>query len=217
MRYNLVIFDLDGTLLNTLDDLADAGNRTLTEIGLPTRPAEEVRAMIGGGVGRLIRRLLPEDTEEAAVQDVIRRFKANYAERVNVHTAPYPGIPELVRALRACGIHTACNSNKLDAATQLLCRAHFGDDIELALGERDDIPRKPAPDGALRIMRALGAEPSRTLYVGDGDADILTAQNAGVDCAWVTWGYRRREEFEGLPISRAFDSAEALQRFILEN
>ncbi|MBO4297911.1 MAG: HAD family hydrolase, partial [Clostridia bacterium] len=147
---------------------------------------------------------------------ILRRFKALYGEHVNDRTAPFDGVPQLMRALRDAGIHIAVNSNKPDPATKLLCRAHYDGVVELALGEQPDIPKKPAPDGAFSIMRAFGAAAGRTLYVGDGDADLRTAENAGIDCAWVCWGYRRRAELEGLAIPHAFDSPLSLQTFILE-
>ena len=216
MKYDLVIFDLDGTLLNTLDDLADATNRALLEAGFPPRTTEEVRRFVGNGVARLIMRAVPEGTDDDTIQAVLARFKAIYTENVNVRTRPYPGIHEMLNALKAAGIKTAVNSNKVDNATQLLCAAHFGDEIALAMGETAGIPKKPAPDGAQTIMKALGVQPARTLYVGDGDADILTAQNAGLDCAWVSWGFRRREELTGLHMPPSFDTAEALRQYIME-
>ena len=217
MKYDLIIFDLDGTLLNTLDDLADACNAALREAGFPERDREDVRRFIGGGVARLIRRALPEDADDAAADRVLARFKAIYIENVNVKTRPYPGIPALLSALRERGIKTAVNSNKVDAATQLLCADHFDGLIDLALGETAGIPKKPAPDGARHIIATLGAAPGRTLYVGDGDADILTAQNAGIDGAWVSWGYRHRDELEGLELPVSFDTVEALGAYLLEN
>lgn len=215
MRYRLVIFDLDGTLLNTLDDLADACNAALAEAGFAARTLDEVRRFIGNGVAKLIQRAVPEGTDEAAIRRVLDRFKAIYIEHVNVITRPYDGITSLLTALRAAGIRIAVNSNKVDAATQRLCEIHFGDLIDLALGERKGMPKKPAPDGARYIMDSLGIDPANTLYVGDGDADILTARNAGIDMAWVSWGFRRREELDGLDIPRTFDSAGALEDFIL--
>lgn len=216
MKYDLVIFDLDGTLLNTLADLAYAANAALQEYGFPTRTTEEVRTFIGNGVARLIRRAVPEGTSDETIADVLKRFKAIYTENVNVHTVPYPGIPELLDHLKAAGIKCAVNSNKVDNAVQLLCDAHFDGRFDLALGEREGIPKKPAPDGAQYIMRALGITPERTLYVGDGDADLLTAQNAGIDCAWVSWGYRRREELTGIDIPYAFNSVKQLKQYILQ-
>ena len=216
MKYELVIFDLDGTLLNTLDDLAASANRALARAGFPTRSTEEVRRFIGGGVSRLIHRAVPEGTPERVCEAVLADFKRDYTENVNVRTRPYPGITELLVRLRSASIRTAVNSNKVDNATQLLCRAHFEGLLDMALGEVAGIPRKPAPDGAQRIMEALNVAPEKALYVGDGDADLLTAQNAGIDCAWVSWGYRRREELEGLDIPRAFDDVDSLSDFILE-
>lgn len=215
MKYELVIFDLDGTLLNTLEDLAAAADYALSRAGFPLRSREEVRRFIGNGVARLIRRAVPEGTTDEVCRSVLEDYRAYYAAHVNVHTRPYPQIPELLADLHAAGIGVAVNSNKPDAAVQALCAAHFDGLFDLALGERADIPKKPAPDGALKLMRALNAAPGRTLYVGDGDADLMTAQNAGIDCAWVSWGYRRRDELAGLDIPRAFGNARALADFIL--
>ena len=215
MKYDLIIFDLDGTLLNTLDDLADACNAALQEAGYPARSRDDVRRFIGNGVARLIRRALPESAGDDISERVLARFKAIYMEHVNDKTRPYPGITELLRTLREKGVKIAVNSNKVDAATQLLLSGHFPGLIDLGLGEQPGIPKKPAPDGARRIMSALNIQPARTLYVGDGDADILTAQNAGIDCAWVSWGYRRRDELEGLELPQTFDTVEELKACIL--
>ena len=215
MRYELVIFDLDGTLLNTLGDLTDATNAALGEAGFPARTEEEVRAFIGNGVARLIDRAVPEGAGGDTAAKVLKRFREIYIQNVNVRTRPYPGITALLDAMKRRGVIAAVNSNKVDAATQLLCRDHFDNRLALVLGERQGIPRKPAPDGARYIMETLKTPPERTLYVGDGDADLLTAQNAGIDCAWVSWGYRTREELAGIEIPRAFDSVEELKQFIL--
>lgn len=215
MRYDLVIFDLDGTLLNTLDDLAAAANAALAEFGFPTRETEEIRTFIGNGVARLIRRAVPEGTSEETIPAVLNRFKEIYVQNVNVATVPYPGIPELLRDLNQAGLRCAVNSNKVDNAVRLLCDTHFGGLLAMALGEREGIPRKPAPDGARFIMDALGVPAEKTLYVGDGDADLRTAQNAGIDAAWVSWGYRRRSELQGIAIPHACDDVDGLRRVIL--
>lgn len=215
MKYDLVIFDLDGTLLNTLDDLTSACNHALAGFGFPTRTPEQVRLSVGNGAARLMRRSAPEGTPEDALDRLLTDFKAYYAQHVNEATRPYPGIPELIAALNARGLRVAVNSNKPDAATQALCDAHFGGALAMALGEKGDIPKKPAPDGARRIMDALGVAPARTLYVGDGDTDLMTARNAGIDAAWVSWGFRKREELGDLPVPHAFDTAQALCDFIL--
>ena len=215
MKYNLVIFDLDGTALNTIGDIASAINGALRAAGFAGHAMEEVRRSIGGGVGNLVRLSLPEDAPESVYREILSDFSERYSKNLDVLTAPFDGIVDLFTALKEAGIAIAVNSNKVDAAVNQLCRAHFGDLVALALGERPDFPRKPSPAGAQHIMRALNISPEHTLYVGDGEADIQTARNAGIDCAWVSWGYRRREELAGLEIHHAFDSVQALKDFIL--
>lgn len=216
MKYELVIFDMDGTTLNTMGDIGQSINHVLEENGYSRRSDEEVRQSIGGGVGNLVRKSVPEGTSEETYQKILKGFKAYYTAHINDLTAPYPGIKELLQNLKVAGIRLATNSNKVDSAVNLLAKAHFGDLFEISLGERPEIPKKPSPAGALHIMKALNISPEKTLYVGDGDADIITAKNAGCHSAWVSWGYRKREELTDLEIENAFDSVEALQKFILE-
>lgn len=216
MKFDLVIFDMDGTTLNTIDDIAQGLNFTLREAGFPERNPEQVRHSIGGGVGNLVRKSLPESVSHEVFQNILQNFKVYYNNHLNDLTQPYPGIPELLSDLKNAGIHLAANSNKVDSAVNYLAKAHFDGLFEIALGERPDISKKPSPAGALHIMQALNISPERTLYVGDGDADIITAKNAGCHSAWVSWGYRMQEELVGLEIENAFDSVEALKAFILE-
>lgn len=216
MKYNLVIFDLDGTTLNTLDDLAAACNHALALNGFPTHSLEKIRLSIGSGIANLIQRVLPDGTDEATHAKVLADFRAYYADHVNDQTAPYPGVIDMLKALRAAGIRVAINSNKINSATNELCKLHFGELVELALGELPDVPRKPAPDGVYRIMSAFGADKAHTLYVGDSGVDLRTAANAGVDGAWVSWGLRHRDELgEGVTVTNGFDSVEDLKAFIL--
>ena len=215
MNYDLVIFDLDGTLLDTLEDLTQAVNHALDAQGFPRRSREEVRHLIGNGIASTMRRAVPEGAGDEAFRQALSDFKAYYLSHVNVYTHPFDGIPALLDALADAGIRAALNSNKVDSATQALCEAHLKGKLACILGERPQIPKKPAPDGALQIMRQLGASPERTLYVGDGETDIQTAYNAGIDCAWVSWGYRRREELGGLTVPHAFTTVPALRAFIL--
>jgi len=215
MRYELVIFDLDGTLLDTLDDLTRAVNHALERQGFPLRPSAEVRRMIGNGIANTMRRAIPEGSGEEASRLALADFKEYYLSHVNVSTRPFDGIPALLDAMRNAGILAAVNSNKVDSATRALCEAHLPGKLACILGEQSDLPRKPAPDGALRIIRQLGADPGRTLYVGDGETDLQTAANAGIDCAWVSWGYRKMSELGELDVSHAFDSVQDLQTFIL--
>ena len=215
MKYDLVIFDLDGTLLDTLDDLTQAANYALDAQGFPRRSREEVRRLIGNGIASTMRRAVPEGAGDEAYERALADFKSYYLSHVNVYTRPFDGIPALLDAMADAGILAALNSNKVDSATQALCEAHLKGRLACVLGEQPQIPKKPAPDGALQIMRRLGASPERTLYVGDGETDVQTAFNAGIECAWVSWGYRRREELGGLAVPHAFATVQALRAFIL--
>ncbi|MBE5774827.1 MAG: HAD family hydrolase [Clostridiales bacterium] len=217
MRYELVIFDLDGTLLDTLDDLTQAVNHALELQDFPLRTRDEVRHLIGNGIASTMRRAIPEGSGDDVFRQALSDFKGYYLSHVNVHTRPYTGVPGLLDAMGSAGIRAAVNSNKVDSATQALCGDHLAGKLACVLGEQPDIPKKPAPDGALRIIRQLGADPRRTLYVGDGETDILTAKNAGIDCAWVAWGYRRAPELGDLAVPHAFATVQALQAFILGN
>lgn len=193
--YTTVIFDLDGTLLDTLDDLADAVNHALTAFGLPRRTRDEVRRFVGNGVAKLIERAVPDGYPAEKTNGVLAVFKDYYAAHCQDKTAPYAGIVPLLTRLRAQGVRTAIVSNKFDAAAKALSAHYFGDLIEVAIGEREaeGIRKKPAPDTLLMAMAQLAATPAETLYVGDADTDMLTARAAGVSCASVTWGFRDRD------------------------
>lgn len=216
MKYELVIFDLDGTLLDTLDDLTQAVNHALSLQGFPPRSREEVRRMIGNGIANTMRCAIPEGSGAEVFRQALEDFKGYYLSHVNVSTRPFDGIPALLDAMGNAGILAAVNSNKIDSATRALCETHLPGRLACILGEQSEMPKKPAPDGALRIIRQLGANPERTLYVGDGETDIRTAINAGIDCAWVAWGYRRRSELGELDVPHAFSTVQALQSFILD-
>ena len=215
MKYDLAIFDLDGTILNTLEDLANAVNFALERHGYPARTLDEVRVFVGNGVAKLISRALPAGTDETECAAVLADFKARYREHVNDLTRPYPGIPELLRALREAGIKVGVNSNKFDAALQNLCRIHFDGLYDLAAGESETTPKKPDPAAARRIMAELGISPERTIYIGDSAVDLQTAKNARTDSAWVSWGFRRREEMRGCEAVNTFDRVEELREFLL--
>ena len=215
MKYKLVIFDLDGTVLETLVDLANAVNHALKLHGFPTHSVEEVRAMVGNGVANLIRRAVPASTGDDTCAAVLADFKAYYRDHVNVFTKPYPGIPELLKSLKEAGVKVGVNSNKYDAALQNLCRIHFSGLYDFAAGECETTPRKPDPTAAQRIMAAAGASLEETIYIGDSGVDLATAKNAGVDSAWVSWGFRKESEMQDFDIPRAFHSAESLGEFLL--
>jgi len=215
MKYKLVIFDLDGTVLDTLGDLANAVNAALEMHSFPTHTFEQVRVMVGNGVANLIRRATPADTTDEKCAQVLADFKSYYREHVNDITKPYDGILSLLKALKDAGVKVGINSNKYDAALQNLCHIHFEGLYDYAVGESEVTPRKPDPTAAKRIMEAMDAKPEETIYIGDSNVDLNTAANAGVDSAWVSWGFRRRYEMDGCEITNAFDTAEDLQAFLL--
>ena len=188
--YHAVIFDLDGTLLDTLRDLADSTNFALAAHHMPPRSVEEVRAFVGNGVGLLIHRAVPAGTPPEAEAACLADFRAHYLRNMAHKTAPYPGILPLLDRLRAAGISTAVVSNKFDGAVKGLCRQYFGDRIPVAIGESPGVARKPAPDTVFRALAELGAPPAGAVYVGDSDVDIATAKNAGLPCVSVSWGFR---------------------------
>lgn len=190
-----VIFDLDGTLLNTLEDLKEATNFALSKYNYPTRTLEEVRCFVGNGVRKLIERAVPENCQN--VEECLSVFKQNYSEIMYNHTAPYNGILKILSDLKANGIKTGVVSNKFDSAVKELCKKYFADLIDIAIGQADDVPKKPAPDGVFKAMRELGADKLSTIYVGDSDVDVATAKNANLPCIGVTWGFRDREYLKG--------------------
>ena len=183
-----ILFDLDGTLLNTLDDLADATNAALAHFGCPGRTTDEVRQFVGSGAERLIRLALPGNADDPAVSDVLAYFKDYYAAHSQVKTRPYDGIPEALLEVQT-EFPVAIVSNKPDNAVKILCSQYFGN--VFALGESSACPRKPAPDMVHKAMEAIGAD--RCIYVGDSEVDVLTAKNAGVPCLSGLWGFRDKE------------------------
>ena len=198
MRYDTVIFDLDGTLLDTLDDLAAAINAALDTHGFPQRTREEVRAFVGNGVVKLVDRAVPAGTASTEKEKVLKTFKEYYSAHSRDLTRPYPGIPELVEALGKCGIRMAIVSNKFQTAVEELNNYYFGKRIPVASGENEaaGIRKKPAPDMVFSALKRLGSEPAHALYIGDSEVDVETAAAAGMDCLLVSWGFRERALLE---------------------
>lgn len=192
-KYTLAIFDLDGTLLNTLNDLAASVNAALAACALPPRTTDEVRSFVGNGIRRLIDRSVPKETEKDLTDDVFARFKEHYALHCADRTAPYDGIIALLEALRARGIKTAVVSNKADFAVKELCSRYFDGLLDEAIGEREGIKIKPAPDSVNEVLSRLGVSPENAVYIGDSDVDIQTAKNACMDCISVCWGFRSKD------------------------
>ena len=183
-----ILFDLDGTLLNTLDDLADAVNATLAHFGCPPRTVEEVRCFVGNGAERLIRLALPGKADDPDALQVLSWFKDYYGAHAQIKTRPYEGVLQALEEV-AAAYPVAIVSNKPDGPVKLLCKQYFGD--VYALGESSLCPRKPAPDMVHQAMKAISAE--TCIYVGDSEVDVLTAKNAGVPCLSVLWGFRDRQ------------------------
>lgn len=194
-NYDTVIFDLDGTLLDTLDDLMVAVNHVMRKYGFPEHTREAIRTFVGNGVVQLISRAVPGGQQNPAFDAALADYRTYYESHTMEHTKPYDGVMELIATLREKGYKLAVVSNKQDAATKSLCAECFPL-IPFAMGEMESrgIRRKPHPDMVEETIRALGSVKERCCYIGDSEVDVLTAKNAGIDCISVTWGFRTREE-----------------------
>ena len=194
-NFSTYIFDLDGTLLDTLGDLAASVNYALRTHGMPEHSVDDVRRFVGNGVRKLMERAVPDGADNPRFDAAFATFRQHYMAHSLDTTRPYEGIPEALEALKARGCHLAVVSNKMMAATQELCRHFFPDTIEVAIGEDEaaGIRRKPAPDTVFAALKALGVGKENAVYVGDSDVDIQTACNAGLPCISVLWGFRDRD------------------------
>ena len=190
MNIKAVIWDLDGTLLNTLDDLAASVNAALAMNGMPLRSTEEVRAFVGNGIRNLMMRAVPGGEANPAFDKALEDFTRHYGAHSRDRTRPYDGILEMLDRLSAAGVKHAIVSNKIDFAVKALSRAYFGERMCAAIGDDPSRVRKPAPDSVFAAMREMGVTAQETVYVGDSDVDVLTARNAGVPCVAVLWGFR---------------------------
>ncbi len=215
MPYQTAVFDLDGTLLDTLEDLWRATNMALEVHGLPLRTRDEVRLFVGNGVEMLIRRAVPTGTDEETTLAVLADFKTAYAAICEDHTKPYDGILDMLTALRERGIRVAVVSNKFDAATKKLCEKYFGDLVEVAIGERAGVRKKPAPDTVYEALKELGVTADHAVYIGDSDVDIRTAENCGMPCISVTWGLRDKDFLIENGAKTLVDSPETLLGVII--
>ena len=215
----LVIFDLDGTLLNTIADLAAATNFALGQCHFPTHNTDEYRFFVGNGINKLFERALPENARDEAHIAAIRHYFLTYYAAHNCDlTRPYDGIPALLAQLQANGLKLAVASNKYQAGTEQLV-AHFFPDIrfDAVFGQRDNVPTKPDPTIVHDILAATGCTADETLYVGDSGTDMMTARNAGIEAVGVTWGFRPRAELEALAPAHLADNADEIQKIILNN
>ena len=192
-EFDTYIFDLDGTLLSTSDDLAARTNSALRWAGMPERTIEEIRMFVGNGVKLLMERAIPNGINNPKFEETYAKFREHYLEHNLDTTSPYDGIPELLRELKRRSKKLAIVSNKFYTATQDLAKHFFPDTIEVAIGEREAIRKKPAPDTVLEALRQLGASKEGAVYIGDSDVDIMTAKNCGLPCISVLWGFRDKD------------------------
>lgn len=193
-KYNTVIFDLDGTLLNTLEDLADAVNAVMKEHGYPERTLDEVRRFVGNGIRRLMEQAVPSYVMGEEFEHVFEEFRSYYTEHCQIKTRAYDGVMKLLKDLKNQSYAMAIVSNKNHAAVCELNEIYFKEYISVAIGQKDGIRKKPAPDTVLQALKELGKEASGAVYVGDSEVDFMTAENSGMDCVLVSWGFRTREE-----------------------
>ena len=215
MKYKLAIFDMDGTILDTLEDLTISSNYVLSEMNCPTRTTEEVRRCIGNGAKELMRQILPDDSTEEQVMKALKLFATHYKAHCKEHTRPYKGINETLENLRRAGVKTAVVSNKPDEAVKALCADLFTGLFDYALGEDPGLPKKPDRAMVDKILSELGIDKKDAVYIGDSDVDIKTAENSEMDHIIVTWGFRD-ENFlreEGAKVF-AHDMAELEEKLI---
>lgn len=210
-----IIFDLDGTLLNTLEDLRDSVNYALAKQNFPLRTLSEIRSFVGNGIRLLMERSVPENTNPEIFEICFADFCEYYKAHMEDKTAPYEGINEMLVSIKAQGFKTAIVTNKADFAAQDLCKRMFGDTIDLVVGSTDDRPNKPAPDGVYYALEVLGSKLENTVFVGDADTDILTANNAGLDSIGVLWGFRDREIIEKEGAKYIVESVKDLEKLLI--
>lgn len=214
MKYDTIIFDLDGTLLNTLEDLCDSLNAVLRKEGYKTRNLEEVRNFVGNGVKKLVERSLPERTHEDEIIRITDLFRIYYKNNMQIKTRPYDGITELLSYLKQHKYKTAIVSNKFDSAVKELAHSYFGELIDVSIGETAEVRKKPAPDSIYRAVDELGSNIRQAILVGDSETDIQTAKNAGIACIGVSWGFRSRQLLKDCEADYIIDTPAELIKLI---
>jgi len=215
MGYQTILFDMDGTVLDTLYDLWASTNAVLREMGFPQRTMEEIRSFVGNGARNQLRCALPAGSGDALIDEALARYRPYYAAHCREHTRPYDGILPMLRALDAAGKKLAVVSNKPDAAVKLLSEEHFGALFPVALGETPGLRRKPEPDAIDAALAALGAGRAGAVYVGDSEVDVATAANARLPLIAVSWGFRGRAALEAAGAETVVDTPEELLKLCL--
>lgn len=216
MGYKAVLFDMDGTLLDTLEDLCDSTNHVLRQMGYPERSLAEMRRFVGNGAEMQIRRSVPEGTGEEKIMEVLAAYRAYYQDHCQIKTKVYDGLLDMLSELKAKGVKLAVVSNKPDSAVQKLSREYFGGRMDFAVGPSGSVRCKPYPDMAETALRALGVEKKDAVFVGDSEVDVQTGLNAGLDVIAVSWGFRTREVVMAAGAKMIADNADELKKFILK-
>ena len=216
MKYKIAIFDLDGTILNTIEDLADSLNYALTKNGYKERTVAETQSFVGNGLLMLVKRAIKPETSEEEAQKVLADLKAYYKIHCADKTKPYEGIPELLKDLKTADYLLAVVSNKADYAVQILCEQYFPGMFDLAVGERENVRRKPAPDSVNAVLAEFELKKADAVYIGDSDVDIETAENVGTDSILVAWGFRGADFLREKGAKNIVFDTEELKRCLLE-
>ncbi len=214
MKFDTIIFDMDGTLLNTLEDIRNSLNDALAKKGFSHKTLEEVKRFIGNGVDNLVRLSVPGNSTAEETKQCLTDFKEHYKQNMQIKTRPYNGIMELLLDLNRFNYKLAIVSNKFDAAVKELSNEYFGNLIPVAIGESDQVMRKPAPDSVFQAVKELGSDLQRTVFVGDSETDVQTAKNAGIPCIGVTWGFRSREVLNNAGVDYLIDTPRELLTLI---
>ena len=214
MKYTTIVFDCDGTLLDTLTDLCNAVNYVLRAHDLPERSVSEVKAALGNGVAHLMCQSLPASISDDEFTNYLDEFKAYYGEHLQDYTAPYPGMLDVLDTLRAKGYKLAIVSNKIQEGITPLNKEYFGDRLPVAIGERPGLQRKPAPDMVLQALKELDSTQSESIYIGDSEVDVATANNSGLLCIGVTWGFRDEQLHKDLGVKYIARKAEDIVTII---
>lgn len=193
MKYKLAVFDMDGTILNTLEDLTDSTNYALGQYDMPERTIDEVRHFVGNGIRKLIERAVPEGTPVEVVDEVFKTFHGYYKDHCAIKTRPYDGIKEVILKLKDMGVHTAVVSNKADYAVKELCDDYFPGLFEFSVGDKEGQRGKPYPDSVIAVLDRFGTDKKDAVYIGDSEVDLQTARNSEMDVIMVGWGFRKEE------------------------
>ena len=214
MKYELIIFDLDGTILDTLEDLADATNYSLRKNGQKERSLDEVRAFVGNGIKNLMKSAAEDGSDDVVIDRLFNDFMPYYRQHCADKTKPYAGIQKLLDSLKDRGLRLAVVSNKADSAVQALCEKYFEGIFDISVGERAGILKKPAPDSVNEVLCRLNISREKSIYIGDSEVDIETARNAGMESIIVTWGFREENFLRSRGAVNIANTPDEIEKFL---